>query len=63
MLHDAMYQDKFSVHDGKVFKYIWITRKEADDIFYEAMLVSKVPKWKALIMYKFVRMFGWLSWR
>lgn len=49
------------IHD-----YLYCThersRKEADDIFYEAMLVSKVPKWKAKIMYWCVRLFGQKSY-
>jgi hypothetical protein len=34
------------------------TRKEADDIFKEAMGVLKVPKWKIKLMYAAVRVFG-----
>ena len=39
------------------------TRKEADNIFYEAMLVSGTKEWKATVMYWAVRVFGWLAWR
>lgn len=33
-------------------------RKQCDLIFYKAMLEKGVPKWKAVTMYKMVRMFG-----
>ena len=39
------------------------SRKEADDIFYEAMLVLGTPKWKAGAMYRAVRMFGGGSYK
>ena len=38
------------------------TREEADDIFYEAMLVSGTKHWKAMVMYASVRMWGGLAW-
>lgn len=38
-------------------------RKECDIIFLEAMEVLNVPLWKRLIMYRAVRMFGWIPWR
>ena len=38
------------------------TRREADDIFYEAMLVGGTRPWKARVMYLAVRLFGWLAW-
>jgi len=39
------------------------TRKEVDDIFYEAMLVGGTKPWKAKVMYRAVRLFSWLAWR
>lgn len=39
------------------------TRKYADDIFYEAMLVGGTPKWQARLMYWSVRAFAWLAWK
>lgn len=43
------------------------TRKEADDIFYEAMLVSwrnhRLGKLLAWLEYTGVRWFGWMAWR
>jgi len=34
------------------------TRKEADGIFYDAMVILGTPPWKAKTMYRSVRMFG-----
>ena len=39
------------------------TRKEADNIFYEAMLVGGTKEWKARVMYYSVRIGGWLAWK
>jgi len=46
ILHDYLYFSKIK------------SRKESDKIFYEAMLVSGVKKWKAKIIHKIVRIFG-----
>jgi hypothetical protein len=35
-----------------------VPRKLADEIFYEAMLVDDVSKWRAWLAYRCVRMFG-----
>lgn len=55
IVHDYLYQSKIS------------TRKEADDIFLEAMLVSwkgrRFGKFIACMEYWGVRLFGWLAWR
>ena len=48
-LHDFLY---FTKADGN------FSRKEADDIFYRAMLDENAPKWKALGRYWAVRMFA-----
>ena len=59
ILHDWLYLVKYMMGRN-------VTRKEADDIFYEAMMVGfrhhisgKVVAW---IEYKVVRMFSWLAW-
>jgi len=54
VVHDFLY----ATHkiDGKR------TRKRCDQIFLEAMEVLDVPKWKRKIMYRAVRMFGWIGW-
>jgi len=46
ILHDYLYFSKE------------VSRKKSDEIFYEAMLISGVKKWKAKIMYLTVRLFG-----
>jgi len=50
VIHDYIYQKHCKI------------RKEADYIFYEAMLVGGTQHWKARIMWAGVRLFGWLSW-
>lgn len=35
-----------------------VSRKLADQVFYEAMLVSDVAKWRAWLAYRCVRLFG-----
>jgi len=51
VLHDYIYQTHCR------------TRKEADDIFLEAMLVSGTNKHKARLMWLGVRLFGFLAWK
>lgn len=50
VLHDYLYRVKSR------------TRKQADLIFYEAMLVAGTPTWKARLMYYGVRFFGFPAW-
>jgi hypothetical protein len=38
------------------------SRKESDEIFYNGMIILGTKKWKAWIMYKSVRLFGWLNY-
>ena len=45
------------IHDYLYFSHER-TKKEADDIFYEGMIVLGVGKWKASIMKDAVRIFG-----
>lgn len=40
-----------------------VTRKYADDIFREAMIVLGVAPWRCSLMYWGVRAFGWLAWK
>ncbi|MBA7657304.1 hypothetical protein ES703_65241 [subsurface metagenome] len=51
IVHDYLYQTKQR------------TRKEADDIFREAMGVLGVASWRISLMYWGVRSFGWLAWK
>ena len=39
------------------------SRKTADEIMFEAMGVLSVPTWKRYIIYKAVRMLGWIAWK
>ena len=50
VIHDYLYQTKLR------------TRLESDAVFYEAMMVLQVSKWKAGLMYWAVRCFGWLGY-
>lgn len=58
VLHDWIY---FLHRDVNILSS-W-TRKQADQIFLEAMLVSGTKPWKAKVMYWAVRLFGWAAWR
>lgn len=49
VLHDYLYTFGFG---------LGVSRKEADEIFYEALLVSRVAKPAAYIIYQCVRLFG-----
>ena len=49
------------VHDY-LYGNAWHPRKQCDKYFYEAMLCSQVPKWKAKLMYWGVRAGGWAAW-
>ncbi len=49
-LHDWLYATKR------------FSRKISDQIFFEAMLSDRVPKWKAKLMYFGVRIGGWYAW-
>jgi len=41
----------------------YTTRKEADQIFYEAMKDDKVATGVRHLIHLFVRMFGWYAWK
>lgn len=49
------------IHDW-LYRVQIYSRARADMIFWEAMIVLKVPKWKCFVMYKAVRYFGWWTW-
>lgn len=51
ILHDYLYETGM------------VTREEADYIFYEAMGVLDVSKWKRQIIYRAVRLFGGSSYK
>jgi len=51
VLHDYLYQKKF------------FSRKRCDMVFNEAMKILGVPLWKRRVMYRALRIFGWIAWR
>lgn len=59
---DGEYTQAAVLHDYLYFKQSR-SRKEADQIFLDAMGVLEVPNWKRYPMYHAVRMFGWIPWR
>ena len=58
---DGGYTQAAVVHDN-LYWTLKRTRLQSDNILLEAMGVLKVPLWKKRIIYRAVRMFGWLSW-
>ena len=50
VLHDIMYQ------------YHLYSQKRCDEIFLEAMEVLKVPLWKRRVMYRALRIGGWVAY-
>lgn len=56
VVHDYLYS-KCGVLDKKTY-----SRKDSDKIFKEAMGVLMVPGLKRDLMYRGVRMFGWIPW-
>ena len=57
VVHDWLYSNQGNL---PTFKY---SRKDADKIFYTAMLESSVNKFKAQLIYRAVRLFGWSHWK
>lgn len=49
------------VHDF-LYQVAVTTRKQADDILYEAMGVLKVPGWRKAVVYSTLRLFGQKAW-
>ena len=50
------------VHDYLYANHIG-SRKRADEIFLQAMTACDVPLWRRRLMYRAVRLFGWVFWR
>ncbi len=53
---------KAAVLHDYLYKTHKCSRKQADDIFLEAMEVLGVEKWRRFLMYRAVRIFGFLAW-
>lgn len=58
VLHDWLCENGYVMVNGIIDN---IDRKQADDIFLEAMGVLKVPKYKSIIMYYAIRAFCYLT--
>ncbi len=58
---DGKYTQAAVVHDFLYHKHLH-SRYVSDRIFLEAMTVLEVPKWKRLVMYRAVRIFGGFVW-
>ncbi len=50
------------IHDWLYWRQEGRTRTEADAVLYEAMGVLKVSRWKKNVIYRAVRLFGWIAW-
>lgn len=59
---DGKYTQACVLHDYLYHKQLY-SRKESDTIFLEAMKVSKVFWLKRRIIYRAVRLFGWMCWK
>jgi hypothetical protein len=57
----GQYAQAACVHD-KLYQTHERSRAECDKIFFEGMKVLKVEKWKMVIMYWSVRLFGLTAW-
>ncbi|WP_457625058.1 DUF1353 domain-containing protein [Persephonella sp.] len=60
------WRDKFNkasvIHDW-LYNTKILSRKEADRVYLELMLVLGIEKWKAYLFYIAVRLFGFFRWR
>lgn len=56
IVHDYMYANRGHVALRR------FTREQSDQIFFEAMLDSGVPVWKARLFWAGVRVGGWMFW-
>lgn len=63
LIHDYFYREKVSRLQNAGSLATKVTRKIADEIFYQELLDGNVPKWKARAMYYAVRLFGGGSWK
>lgn len=57
IVHDYLYSINGELPDGRK-----LTRKECDSVFYDALLVCRVPVWRAKAAYAGVRAGGWKAW-
>lgn len=64
---NGRHSDAAIIHDWLYYKKghavcAHFSREECDDIFYDAMIYSHVPQWKAYLMWAGVRLGGWAAW-
>lgn len=57
----GLYGKAAVLHDWLYYEAI-LPRETADGIFLEAMIDLGVAKWKRRVMYRAVRLFGWISY-
>lgn len=55
LIHDYLYCHR-------KIENLWITRQEADDMFYEVARYCGCSWWTAARMYRWIRAFGWIPW-
>ena len=63
LLHDFLYRHMGQVPVGCAIPVRTWTRKEADQLFLEAMVREHVPAWRRHSAYRAVRTFGHFAWR
>lgn len=61
ILHDQLYEDQYVlIWDDQLKRYI--TRKEADQILYSALITEWTSKHYARCVYIWVRLWWWIRW-
>lgn len=61
ILHDQLYEDQYVlIGEDQLKRYI--TREEADQILYQALLVEWCPEWSAKLQYVGLRLGWWYRW-
>lgn len=61
ILHDELYRNKYVL--AKDWKKIIISREQADQILYQALLVEGCAVWSAKTQYVGLRLFWWIRWK
>ena len=62
VVHDGAYESRMVFVKSEQLSFRIISRKEADKILFEALLVKKCHKIKSWIVYRALRAFGWIAW-
>lgn len=69
LVHDAIYSNSHLMDIQYLSVEVWRSRPEpfsrdtADQLFYNLMIEAGIPKWKANIAHKCVRIFGKKHWK